>query len=243
MGETTLDVSGLAAAVRAGVEEYAGVVREMAGANAKALIVYGAAVSESFDRGRHSIQNVLVLEAMDLAFLRALAERGAMLGRLGIAAPLVMTPAYIESSRDTFPLELIEIQQRHAVVFGPDYFRDLQFEAGHVRLQCERELKVSLIALREGLLIAAGRAGVLAKVLTTGVEQIVRALRGLLWLQGQKEGRAALEIVEAAEGILQRKLAGLRTALDPRSTHGWSEFEEVYHDVEAVKKYVDAWKA
>ena len=67
-----------------------------------------------------------------------------------------MTPDYIRSSVDTFPLELIEIQQMHLTLFSEVSFDELTFQDGHVRLQCERELKALLIGLRQVLLASAG---------------------------------------------------------------------------------------
>ena len=67
-----------------------------------------------------------------------------------------MTPAYLSGSVDSFPLELLEIQQRRAVLWGDDYFADLKLDQADVRLQCERELKRILLGMRQGLLASGG---------------------------------------------------------------------------------------
>ena len=223
------------------LREYAKFVRELTGSNGKALTLFGAVLAGNFDVKRHVARSVVVLERVDLAMLRRLAERGAKLGKAGIAAPLVMTPVYIRSSLDTFPLELIDIQQHHVTLFGEDHFNDLSFQDGHVRLQCEREFKVALISLRQGLLAAAGRDRFLGGVEVDIGEGLMRTLRGMLWLKGQKEPRPAGEVLTEVEKLTDRKLSGIRTALDPAEAHGWNEFEALYHDVEALQEVVDAW--
>ena len=40
--------------------------------------------------------------------------------------------------------------------------------------------------------------------------------------------------------IADRKLTGVRTALDAAAHHGWSEFESLYSDVEALGNLADA---
>jgi hypothetical protein len=173
--------------------------------------------------------------------LRELAGRGTVLGKSHIAAPLVMTPEYIAASLDTFPLELLEIHQNHLVLFGEDHFSDLSFDDGHVRLQCERELKTVLIALRQGLLAAAGREKFVGALVVDAAEGLMRTLRGMLWLRGQKDPKPAADVLTQVEKIVGRKLAGVRLALDRAGHHGWSEFESLYADVEALGEAADAW--
>ncbi len=227
--------------IRGPLRQYAGLVRELAGSNAKALTLFGAVVADAFDPKRHTARSVLVVDRVDLAMLRRLSEHGAKLGKANIAAPLVMTPEYVKASLDTFPLEMIEIKQQHLVLFGDDHFQDLAFQDVHVRLQCERELKVILIGLRQGLLAAAGREKFISALDAQVGDTLVRTLRGLLWLKNRRTGKPATEVVDEVEKIVERKLSGLRTALDPAAQHGWDEFERLYQDVEALGEAVNAW--
>ena len=158
MPENEAALERVSGPMRQPLEQYTQLVKELAGENARALTLFGAIAAGVFDPNRHTVRNVLVLERVDLSFLRRLGEHGVKLGKARIAAPLIMTPGYVKASLDTFPLELLEIKQNHVTVFGDDYFDDLAFDDAHVRLQCERELKAILIGLRQGLLAAADQS-------------------------------------------------------------------------------------
>ncbi len=227
--------------MRGPIEEYTGLVRELAGGSAKALTLFGAIVAGSFDPSRHTARNVLVVAQVDLSVLKKLAGHGARLGKASISAPLIMTPEYIKTSLDTFPLELLEISQKHVTIFGQDYFEDLSFDADHVRLQCERELKVILIGLRQGLLAAAGREKFISALEMDAGEGLTRTLRGLLWLKGDKDAKPATDVIAAIEKLTERKLPGIRTALDTSAHHGWDELDTLYRDVEALGEIANAW--
>ena len=178
---------------------------------------------------------------VDLEMMRHLAKDGAKLGKAHIAAPLIMTPEYIEASMDTFPLEFIEIQQRHLCIFGSDYFRDLHFESSCVRLECERELKTLLISMRQALLSAAGHEQLFKTIEADVADRLMRTLRGLLWLHEQKEGLSAPHTIEEVEKSTNRPLPGIRKAIHETGDHGWAEFQSLYHDIDALRKLVDAW--
>lgn len=239
MNDTLSGLDIVAPAMREPISEFARLIRDLAGA--KALTLFGTVTTESFDPARQTARSVLVVDRVDLSVLRSLAEHGAKLGKASIAAPLVMTPDYIADSLDTFPLELIEIMQKHVTLFGDDHFVDLSFEDKHVRLQCERELKVVLIGLRQGLLAAAGREKFIGALERDVGEGLSRTLRGLLWLKGRKDAQPIDAVLTEVEKITDRKLSGVRTAMDPTAEHGWMAFEKLYNDVEALGNLVDAW--
>jgi hypothetical protein len=227
--------------MRERLEQYAQVVRSLSGENAKSLVLFGAVATPVFDPARQTARSVLILCRVDLSLLRRLAEHGVRLGKASIAAPLIMTPEYVQASLDTFPLELMDIQQNHLVLFGEDYFAGLSFDDANVRLQCERELKAILIGLRQGLLAAAGRVRLIGALEADVAEGLMRTLRGMLWLEGQKDAKPREEVLATIEQIVDRKLRGIRTALDAGREHSWDEFEALYADVEALGEVADAW--
>ncbi len=227
--------------LRPAIEGFARLVQKLAAANAAGLTLFGAIAARNFDATRHTIRSVLLVNDVDLRVLRRLAEHGAKLGKDHLAAPLIMTTKYIDESRDTFPLELIEILQNRIVLFGPDPFSELTFEDDHVRLQCEREFKVILIGLRQGLLAAAGRERFLENLEISMAENLIRTLRGMLWLKGRREAQPATAVIAEVENITKRKLVGIRNAIEVNANHGWEQYEALYRDVEALGGTVDAW--
>ena len=226
--------------MREPVRSYADLVRKLAGDAAKSLTLFGPIAAGQFDRARHSVRSVLIVDRVDLVMLRRLAEHGASLGKACITAPLIMTPEYIKTSLDTFPLELLEIAQRHLTLFGEEHFDDLHFDDSHVRLQCERELKRILMGLRQGLLAAAGREKLVGALERDVAEGLIRTLRGMMWLEGEKEFKPIPAVVEHAEKLAKRTLPGLRQALDPGAHVGFGEFDTFYHDVETLGEIADA---
>ena len=81
-----------------------------------------------------------------------------------------------------------------------------------------------------------GAAGVELDV----AESLVRTMRGMLWLKGQKKSKNASEVVGDVEENIGRKMPGVRAALDVSGAHGWDQFQSLYRDVEALAKVADA---
>ncbi|MCO6437090.1 MAG: hypothetical protein J5J06_08380 [Phycisphaerae bacterium] len=205
----------------------------------EALVLFGPAVSSEFHPGIDRARTVLVLRNVELAGLRRLATEIPGLTNQGVAAPLIMTPAYIDESRDTFPLEFLEVQQRHVIVLGRDPFSNLTFLDADIRTQCEREVKILMIGLRQGLLASGGADDDLVDLDHDVASGLVRTLRGVLWLKGTRDALSTKDILTHVEGVVGRKLDGLRKSLQPEARERWDEFVRLYDDVAAVGRFID----
>jgi hypothetical protein len=232
-------LQNLPAPVREPLGAYVQHVTQLAGGRLLSLTVYGAAATALFDPQRHRVRNVLVLDRFDLDFIRRLAEHGARYGKLSLAAPVVMTPSYIQHSCDTFALELLEIQQQHQNVLGKDYFVELPFQAEHVRLQCERELKLFHVGMHQGLLASLGKDDYLADLAVDIAEGLLRVLRGMAWLHGETKPASTAELVAHNERRLGRQLQGLQAVLLATDRIGWPRFQQLYADIEALEQSID----
>lgn len=239
MTTTQPELDRLPARFRDGFAELAASLQEFAGTNLLGLVAFGGALNEDLYTAQEPAQSVAVFERDDLDVLVRLARRGAQLGRRRISAPLAMTPAYIHASLDSFPLELLEIQQQHVRVLGQDYFDDLPFDRRHVRLQCERELKRELIHLRRGLLAAGGRHALLYDVCQECAARTLRILRGLLFLKRLGAPRSVPELVESAAAAAQIKLDALLRLVSVGDDTGLDGFRNLYHELAALAERVD----
>jgi hypothetical protein len=227
--------------MRKPAQQFAEYAAQVCGPNLAGLTFYGPILNADFDAKKTPGRSTLILHGDNLDQVRRLAQEGRRFGRAGLTAPLVMTPPYIEASRDTFPLELIEIQQQHATVLGDNVFKALTFETQHVRLQCERECKTILMGMRQGLLTTAGKESLLGEIADEAATALLRVLRGLLWLKGQRETCSPQEMVARVEGMVERSLPGIRPALAGDLSSNWTGFQQLYDDVVHVGEVVDAW--
>lgn len=230
----------IAPVMRSALKELAGLVQRLAGDQLVGLTAFGAVLEPDFDYARLTAQSVLVLRDTDLGLLRQLAEYGPQLGARHVAAPLVMTQGYISASLDTFPLEFAEIAQRRVTLTGRDCFGDLQINNEHLRLQCEREFKLILIRLRQAVLAAGTREQLLGDIQLELGRQLLRTLRGTLWLNGKYAWAASQQVLSDVEQWAGTRLDGVRSVIVSPSGQGWTEFQTFYHDVEKLAEKADA---
>jgi hypothetical protein len=227
--------------LRGPVRRYATRLRELFGAHLFSLTIYGPSVVGVLPHRHQSVRSAVVFDTLDWQRMWQLSAEGPRLASLQLAAPLVFTPEWLQNSCDVFPLEFIEIQQLHVTLLGDDVFAPLVFAERDVRLQCERELKVASIALRQRLLSSGGRQRRLQHAGRELAEHLVRTLRGLLWLKQLRQSLDAKQVVAESERLLGRPLPGishLAAAAGDETT--WQQFRDLCVDVKALEQLVDA---
>jgi hypothetical protein len=153
------------------------------GDNLKSVTVVGSCLTEDFHPHSSDINTVVVVDRYDLVVLDAVAALTRPMARRRLAPPVLMTPAYIDRSRDVFGVEFLDFQLTHETVFGDDPFAALPIDKTAVRLQCERELKAMLMRLRQGYIAAAGQKKAVHELLLGTAKGLVPLARALLWLK------------------------------------------------------------
>jgi hypothetical protein len=176
-----------------------------------AAYLTGSVLSAGFDP-QHSRVNVLV-------FARALTAES--LDRLAAAIPvskkgtqfepLFLTKDQVAASLDVFPMEWLDLIERHMRLEGEDVFEGVQVPRTWLRHQCEHELRGKHIRLRQEYLASGGRADRLKEVLARFASGFHTLFRTLLRLRGEEPPASTERVIERvadAYGLDARALLG-----------------------------------
>jgi len=208
------------------------------------LHLTGSALTEDFDKKTSDINSVVVLKSMELGFLETLAPKGKKYRKSGVASPLIMTPEYVLNSLDVFPIEFLNIRLCHQTVFGGDIFRDMVIKREDLRHQCEREIKVKLIGLRQGYLSSMGDARTLADNFSSSITGHIPLFRGVIELKGGTPPLPAHKVIDTLSQSTGVDCSAFREVLSAKKD-GYKKgsldnlFERYYEATERIKKAID----
>jgi hypothetical protein len=110
---TTIDLAGLVPAVARKIAPMLDDMLQEHAPNIHSIHIVGSAVIPDYNEKVSDINSLVLLRDMDLRFLTFLAPLGKKYGRQRIAAPLVMTPEYVQTSLDAFPIEFLDFKLIH----------------------------------------------------------------------------------------------------------------------------------
>lgn len=231
------------------IDEVGRALARALGEAALCIAVYGSAAGDEFSARHSDVNLVIVLREVTFEDLRLI---GATLTReapddLLFATPLVVAPQFLRDARDSFPIELADMAERHRILQGDDLLADLRVGRAHVREEAEREARSKLLHLR-ALVMHRPPEGEMRRALSGLVSTIAlieRALLGFGRGPSAVKGAALFAEIEDRQGIRLKTLARLHAMRE--GTESWPEGDALddlirttLRDVEALVAWVDA---
>lgn len=146
------------------------------------VILYGSGASREF---LHKVSNLNVLVVLASVVLEDLKKSGGLLKKFSVISPLYLNQDYILSSLDIFPIEFLDMRENYQVLYGKDVLKDIVVDTRNLRFQCEQELKVKLLGLRQAYLRAHKDAAALKGILLKAFTSVLHLARNVLRLRGE----------------------------------------------------------
>ena len=227
----------VADSVKNRIDPFMAEVKTEAGDNIHSTLLTGSALTTDFDPDHSDINSILVLHKMDLALLERLAPLGRKYGKKGIAAPLMITPGYVEKSLDVFPIEFLNIQLIHHCLSGEDIFNALDIKKADLRQQCERELKIRIIGLRQHYIHAAGDRKILTKEFLGSFSGYIPLFRGIISLYKGEPPVTNEEVLAELQRVADVNVDGFKRVLKERKERSRLSLEQLntlFEDYHAV---------
>ncbi len=184
--------------------KYVKETRTLLGSTLEGILLYGSAVRGEFLPGRSNLNLLLLLVSYDRETLKRYAKAQRRWSREQIVVPLMLTQADLQASATLFPLEYLEIQEQHRVLWGRDPFIGLHIDRTHVRVQVQQGLAGNLLRLRQRFVEGGGTEEATTLLLPLSLTALLPCLRGLQRLAGHPPlyySEALLADIEKTTGL------------------------------------------
>jgi len=191
-------------------------LKQAAEDNLESVVLYGSAVTGDYDPDYSNVNLVAILKDTSLAKLLAIAPIVGSWVDQKRHAPLIITRDELERSADVFAIELMDIKQRHRVLWGPDPIAQLSIPMHLHRAQLEYELREKLILLRQRLVLVAHDEKRSWELLLRSLPTFTTLFRHALIAQGSSPPSTKRESVKALAGGLGFDASPFEHLLDIR---------------------------
>ena len=179
---TTLDIPS---DVQQLLQRYVKETTALLGGQLEGILLYGSAVHGEFLPGRSNINLLLMLSSYDREGLKRYAKAHKRWSREQFVIPLVLTEADLTRPGTVFPLEYLEIQEQHRVLWGRDPFIGMHIDRTHLGYQVQQGLQGNLVRLRQRFIEGGGTEEAISMLLPLSLTALLPCLRGLQRLAGQ----------------------------------------------------------
>ncbi|MDP2912258.1 MAG: hypothetical protein Q8N76_08015 [Candidatus Omnitrophota bacterium] len=182
----SLKLEGIKPELKAVIQLYLSMLLEIHKENIVSVVLYGSATGKYFIPVKSDINLAVVFKDLGLSQLKdSLRVISSGISKR-ITAPLFLSLSHIETSKDTFPIEFIEIKENNILIYGEDVFSGLKIDEANLKLFCRREIEGKLIRIRQAYLeIGLKKKGVEA-LMKESLNSLIPVFRALLRQKLQK---------------------------------------------------------
>ena len=187
-------------------------VRAALGREFLSAYLTGSVLTQGFDPKHSRVNLGVIARALPIEALDAVARHLPHAGRPPRIEPLLLTLGQIQKSLDVFPIEWLEMQERHLLLEGDDVLAHLEVPRTWLRLQCEHELRGKHIQLRQAYVLLADRPAELRRMLHASASSFAALFRTLLRLRGESPPAESQRVVERVAELFELDAQGLLSA-------------------------------
>jgi len=188
-------------------------VRATYGDQLDGILLYGSAVRGEFVPGRSNFNIVLVLKSYAGESLKKYGPLHRRWAKEQVVVPLFLTQDDLQAASLVFPLEYLEIQEHHRVLWGQDPFVGFKVDQRHLAGEVLQSLRGNLLRLRQRYVEGGGTEEAITILLPLSVTTLFPPLRGLQRLLGRPVLSQSEPLLNDIESHLAFDGSGLRDAL------------------------------
>ena len=184
-------------------------VRAALGGEFLAAYLTGSVLTQGFDPAHSKVNIVIVGRNLDVDVLDHVREAVPVTRKAPHFDPLLLSERQIHNSLDSFPIEWLEIRERHLTLEGDDVFAALQVPNTYLRLQCEHELRAKHILLRQAYLASGRKPLLLVDLLRGSASSFATLFRTLLRMRGEPAPANHAQLIEKVAMLYRLDAEGL----------------------------------
>ena len=201
-----------------------------------AIILYGSAARGEYIYKKSDINFLIVMSESGIKRLRGALPFISKWKKRNVSTPLMLTPEYIQSALDSFPIEFMTMKQNYRVVYGEDILAAIEIQPRHLRLQCEREMRGKLLSLREGYLNTNGKSSMIKRLIKATIPAFSSIFSALLFLKDEELPESKRQIFMKTADVFNLDSKVFENILDLENKKPRLKKEQIY---DLMQQYIE----
>jgi len=196
------------------------------------LLLYGSVLRNDYLFGHSDINLLVLVREINASLLKKVAPLVERANNRALIEPLFLSPNYIRTSLDTFPLEYLDIKREHLLLYGEDPFEKLDISPQDLRIQVEREWKLNYIRLQQAYFRSYRSGESLKWVIIKSLKSFSHLLSALFYLRGSpsEDKRDLLRRAEREFSLGEEIVAWLENLREGREKISKEEIEKRFDE-------------
>lgn len=169
-----------------GLRDYIASLKDLFGENLISVILYGSAARDDHTRGISDLNILILLNDARIREIKKAAAACRHARKKYSVESRFMSLDTIKSASDVLPMAFLDMQEEYNVLYGKDLLKDIVIDHKNLRLQCEYQLRQTMMRLRNFYLFSPGSHKLTRSMLTRSFTSFLHLLKSIFRLLGEK---------------------------------------------------------
>jgi len=157
------------------------------------VVLYGSQATGDHAGKNSDVNLLIVTKNLMTEELQSLSKVIVPWVKEGNQPPLFLTKLHLKEFASVFPVEILDIQTSHQVLYGEDCFKDVSVSNDHLRIQLQHELQAKLLRLKTRFILTESKPGAVQQLMVDSLSSFLVLLKNTLWLYNVKPAPQKME--------------------------------------------------
>jgi predicted nucleotidyltransferase len=183
------------------------------------LVLFGSMASSEFREIHSDVNLLVVLNQVSGDEIAALAGPLHRWLKRGHVAPLVLSATELPAVARDHPIEFLDILDHHRILFGSDVLAGLTVDRRYLRAQCEHDLSLLVLKVRQGLAAAGGDKTKQRSLVTQSLPSAMALFRAAVRLEEDVPKLSKIDAVQRLAAKVELDTSKLQDPVEPVSDY------------------------
>jgi predicted nucleotidyltransferase len=174
-------------------EKVADELKTILGERLVSVVLYGSQAAGDHTSENSDVNLLIVTKILMTEELQALSKVIVPWVKEGNHPPLFLTRLHLDEFASVFPVEILDIQNNHQVLYGMDPFKGMSVSNDHLKTQLQHELQAKLLRLKTQFILTESKPKAVEKLMIDSLSSFLVLFKNTLWLYDVKPAPQKME--------------------------------------------------
>jgi len=150
------------------------------------VVLYGSQAAGDQSGENSDVNLLIVTKILMIEELQALSKVIVPWVKEGNHPPLFLTRIHLDEFVSVFPVEILDIQNNHQVLYGADTFKGISVSNDHLKIQLQHELQAKLLRLKTQFILTESKPKEVQQLMIDSLSSFLVLFKNTLWLYDVK---------------------------------------------------------
>jgi hypothetical protein len=150
------------------------------------VVLYGSHAAGDHTEKNSDVNLLIVTKILSTEELPILSKAIVPWVKAGNPPPLFLTRNHINEFAGVFPVEILDIQNSHQILYGDDCFNGVSVSNDHLLIQLQHELQGKLLRLKTQFILTESKPKALERLMVDSLSSFLVLFKNILWFYGVK---------------------------------------------------------